>query len=55
MCLMHRVVFQADDERNYHIFYQLCSAAAQTEYEQLKLGEFSRHTIRLCFLDQLNT
>ena len=45
-----RVVFQADDERNYHIFYQLCSAAAQPEYEQLKLGEFSCHAVILHFL-----
>ncbi|XP_043283609.1 unconventional myosin-Va isoform X3 [Venturia canescens] len=26
-----RVVFQAHDERNYHIFYQMCSAAKQFE------------------------
>lgn len=33
-----RVVFQAADERNYHIFYQLCSAADLPEYECLKLN-----------------
>ncbi|KAK2149285.1 hypothetical protein LSH36_457g02032 [Paralvinella palmiformis] len=33
-----RVVFQAADERNYHIFYQLCSAADSPEYECLKLN-----------------
>ena len=50
VCLVFRVVFQADDERNYHIFYQLCSAAAQPEYEQLKLGKFLSHTfVMLCF------
>uniref|UniRef100_A0A452HCF0 Myosin VB n=1 Tax=Gopherus agassizii TaxID=38772 RepID=A0A452HCF0_9SAUR len=32
-----RVVFQADDERNYHIFYQLCASANLPEFKDLAL------------------
>ncbi|TNN00172.1 hypothetical protein fugu_011418 [Takifugu bimaculatus] len=32
-----RVVFQADSERNYHIFYQLCSSADLPEFKHLQL------------------
>ncbi|XP_033823805.1 unconventional myosin-Vc [Periophthalmus magnuspinnatus] len=32
-----RVVFQADNERNYHIFYQLCSCAELPEFKKLRL------------------
>jgi len=34
-----RVVFQARDERGYHIFYQLCSGAPLAEREDLGLGD----------------
>uniref|UniRef100_UPI00358DFBCF unconventional myosin-Va isoform X2 n=1 Tax=Myxine glutinosa TaxID=7769 RepID=UPI00358DFBCF len=33
-----RVVFQAEKERNYHIFYQLCSYAVDSEFTDLHLG-----------------
>ncbi|KAK5619473.1 Unconventional myosin-Vc [Crenichthys baileyi] len=32
-----RVVFQADYERNYHIFYQMCSCADSAEFKTLRL------------------
>nr|XP_014351996.1 PREDICTED: unconventional myosin-Va [Latimeria chalumnae] len=33
-----RVVFQAEEERNYHIFYQLCASAGLSEFKKLRLG-----------------
>ena len=37
-----RVVFQAQHERNYHIFYQLCSQIGNKEYSYLKLADASK-------------
>uniref|UniRef100_A0A4W4FF91 Myosin VAb n=1 Tax=Electrophorus electricus TaxID=8005 RepID=A0A4W4FF91_ELEEL len=36
-----RVVFQAAEERNYHIFYQLCASAHLPEFRALQLGSAS--------------
>lgn len=35
---------QADDERNYHIFYQLCAAASLPEFKELALSKSPRYT-----------
>ncbi|TNN44919.1 Unconventional myosin-Vb [Liparis tanakae] len=32
-----RVVFQAEEERNYHIFYQLCASSSSPEFKELGL------------------
>ncbi|XP_073333627.1 unconventional myosin-Vb isoform X2 [Pagrus major] len=39
-----RVVFQAEDERNYHIFYQLCASASLPEFRELGLTSAEEFT-----------
>ncbi|GIY87606.1 unconventional myosin-Va [Caerostris darwini] len=34
-----RVTFQAPEERNYHIFYQLCASSELDELQELQLGD----------------
>ncbi|KAG1455490.1 hypothetical protein G6F56_007054 [Rhizopus delemar] len=36
-----RLIFQPNTERNYHIFYQLCSGASEDEKKELALKEWS--------------
>lgn len=40
-----RVTFQSFDERNYHIFYQLCSAKEQPEMAEFYLGRLTMSVI----------
>lgn len=37
--LLNSVLLQADDERNYHIFYQLCATASLPEFKELALSK----------------
>lgn len=42
-CLINQACFtpQADDERNYHIFYQLCASVGLPEFKELSLSEYN--------------
>ncbi|KAI8390959.1 P-loop containing nucleoside triphosphate hydrolase protein [Radiomyces spectabilis] len=37
-----RLIFQPETERNYHIFYQLCSGAPLTERKELELKDWTK-------------
>ncbi len=50
-----RVVQQSEDERNYHIFYQICAAAASHKILQdLHLAEASKFNFTKICLDARN-
>eukprot|EP00291_Cryptomonas_curvata_P024746 CAMPEP_0172165042 /NCGR_PEP_ID=MMETSP1050-20130122/8193_1 /TAXON_ID=233186 /ORGANISM="Cryptomonas curvata, Strain CCAP979/52" /LENGTH=343 /DNA_ID=CAMNT_0012835471 /DNA_START=135 /DNA_END=1163 /DNA_ORIENTATION=- len=51
-----RVVQQANDERNYHIFYQVCGAAAtQRSLQELEVGEARLFNYTSVCLEAKNT